>query len=111
MAYAITTKGRANLMNTESLADQVRRLRLSEDMTQAELAERMVQAGYADRLSTVAISKAERADTGPKMNQLRVAIIEELTGERLAGPFWLFESELEAPDSAGGSAVVPEAGG
>jgi len=78
----------ANLMDESDLVALIRSRRRENGLTQTQLANRMVEAGWADSLSKQAISKAENPKPGDGMTSLRVALVEELTEQKLRGPLW-----------------------
>ena len=94
---AVTDAGAAGsaLMTEADLAARCRSKRKKQGLTQTELADRMVEAGRAESLSKQAISKAENYAPADGMTALRVALLEELTGRALSGPYWTFEDVLE----------------
>lgn len=78
-------------MTTEGLANTARKLRKERGLTLQDVGERVLtRTGKAT--SRQAISKAEDPTVGTSMNNLRIKIIEELSGMRLLGPFWRFDT-------------------
>ena len=75
----------------EQLADAVRRLRREQKLTQAQVASRLVESGRYESLSPQAVSQAENYKEGDGLTNLRVQIVEELSGKTLIGPVFLFE--------------------
>lgn len=88
------TVNRVAIMDSTTLATQAKELRLAARLTQRELADRLVKAGYATRLSVQAISQAENPNAEADMSKLRIAIVKELTGRDVEGPFWAFKDEV-----------------
>ena len=78
-----------DLMNTEALTRMARALRAERGLTQREVAEMVTSERTGQPVSNQAISLAE-SDAGPEMNNLRVKIIEALSGRILEGPYWKF---------------------
>ena len=81
-------------MSESELATLIRSHRREKGLTQTDLASRLVESGRVDSLSKQAVSKAENPKPGDGMTNLRIALVEELTGQRIVGPFWTFRDIL-----------------
>ena len=81
-------------MKPQDLATEAHRLRKLARMTQADVADRMVKSGRYSTLSLQRVSLAENLhEDTPGLNDLRVAIIEELGGKPVVGPVWMVEEK------------------
>lgn len=73
----------ADPLTPEELAATARAARARAQLTQQEVADRL-------GISKASISKAENYSEGDGMQNVRVRIIEALTGRQLEGPIWRF---------------------
>lgn len=71
-------------MTTQELAERAKAEREGAGLTQRELAERL-------GVTQGAISQAERDRDSTHMDRLRKRIIEELSGQKVSGPFWTID--------------------
>ncbi|MEM9665492.1 MAG: helix-turn-helix transcriptional regulator [Bacteroidota bacterium] len=74
-------------MTAIDLMEHVRALREEQGLTQGEVARRL-------DVTQGSVSQAER-DPSTRLNELRLRIVELLTGRKVTGPFWAYEDELQ----------------
>lgn len=82
-----------SLMNTSDLARKARGLRAEKGLTQEEVASQIISERTGKPISKQLVSRAENEEVGTEANNLRIQIIELLSGKRLHGPVWYFEEE------------------
>ncbi len=84
----------SRLMDTMELARKARGLRAEQGLTQEELAARIISERTGKPISKQMISRAENEEVGTEANNLRIQIIEMLTGKSLNGPVWFFTEDV-----------------
>lgn len=106
--------------DSTALGALARQLRLEQGLSQREVGE-AVGGVRGERVTQQAVAQAESAATRADMTQLRIRIVEHLSGRRLAGPFWDWAPEAvgssgevvstaEAPEEAASDGVLPQEG-
>lgn len=81
-------------MDSKRLARLARGLRAEKGLTQKELADMIISERTGKKISKQMISIAENEEVSTQANELRIQIIELLSGRKVAGPVWYFEDEI-----------------
>jgi len=82
-----------DLFTSPDLARMVKEERIRRKLTQEQVAEIVSRRGDTQSCTKQVISQAENSDIGSRLDGLRIKIIESLTGRKIKGPVWYFESE------------------
>lgn len=80
------------LLSSQDLARIVREERTKKKLTQEQVAELVSKRVDTPSCTKQAISQAENSNSGPKMDGLRIKVIETLMGKELIGPLWHFKA-------------------
>jgi transcriptional regulator with XRE-family HTH domain len=78
------------MFTSADMARLMRELRKKQRLTQQQVADLVAAREDTESCTRQAISQAESTETGSRLDGLRIKALEELTGRRLAGPFWRF---------------------
>lgn len=83
------------MLSEADLSEMARHERANRLLTHQEVAALLVERGRFVKMDPDKIARAERFAPGDGLADVRIAIVEELTGHQLQGPLWHL---LEIPE-------------
>ncbi len=81
-----------DLFTSADLAMMAKEERTKRNLTQEQVAQIVSKRLDTQSCTKQVVSQAENSKIGSRLDGLRIKIIESLTGRKLKGPVWYFES-------------------